>query len=163
MAALKHPHAARIAGWKEVIDLPEWKVFNLLAKLDTGANSSAIDVSDIEELDAQTIRFRIHAKRSDPTLGQVIEVRHSGITRIRSSNGRVQKRYKVTTSVQIGDLRIPATFTLVCRRSMICRALLGRKALAGAFLIDSAQKYRLRPRRAPKVQPILRAKKHHEH
>lgn len=143
-----------IAGWKEVISFPDWHVFHLLAKLDTGAKSSALDVAEIKELDDGRIRFRILANRKLDDFGQTITTRPSGRTRVKSSNGQIQIRYRVLTSVQIGHLIKELEFTLVSRRSMICRALLGRRALEGAFLVDSSQKYLLGPRKKAKVKNL---------
>ena len=37
-------------GWIERIDLPEWGITELSAKIDTGARSSALHVDSIEEV-----------------------------------------------------------------------------------------------------------------
>ena len=151
-------HNSPTAGWKEVISLPDWHVFHLLAKLDTGAKSSALDVAEIEELDDGRIRFRILANRKHDDFGQTVTTQPSGRTRVKSSNGQTQTRYRVLTPVQIGNVVKTVEFTLVSRRSMICRALLGRRALEGSFLVDSGLKYLLGPRKKAKVKKLRKSK-----
>ena len=39
-----------LIGWTEFVDLPDWGVKRLRAKIDTGARTSALHVENIEEL-----------------------------------------------------------------------------------------------------------------
>lgn len=128
-------------GWKEVIDLPEWGIRNLVAKSDTGAQSSAIDVRDIEPLPGGRVRFTVAAHREDRDLRQTIEADVVKETQVRSSNGIAQRRLKVRTTLKVGTVRKKVEFSLVDRHHMICRAILGREALAGHFVVDPENKY----------------------
>lgn len=138
-------------GWKETIDLPEWGIHHLVAKADTGAKSSAIDVRDITMLDNGRVRFVISIDRKDSSLTREIEADVVKEQRVRSSNGQMQRRLKVQTILQIGRRRKTVTFSLVNRHRMICRAILGREALAGDFIVDSEAKYLHGKRKKPKV------------
>jgi len=139
-------------GWKETINLPEWGIRNLVAKADTGAKSSAIDVREIEVLDDNRVRFVISADRKEPDMTRLIEADIIKEQKVRSSNGELQRRIKVSTILQIGRVRKRVTFSLVNRHQMICRAILGREALAGSFIVDSDAKYLHGKRKKPKVQ-----------
>ena len=135
-----------IIGWKESVDLPGWGIINLLAKADTGACSSALDVKAIQELEDGKIQFDIVLDRKDRTKTKTVVADISHVKRVRSSNGKVNQRYFVSTQVRIGHKVKEVEFSLVCRKSMICRVLLGRKTLENDFLVDSAKKYKAGPR-----------------
>lgn len=139
-------------GWKEVIDLPEWGIHSLLAKADTGARGSALDVSSIERISESKVKFNVVLARHDRKNGHPVIADIVRSSRIRSSNGVVQERFVVRTTIQIGATQHKVDFSLVNRQRMICRVLLGRHALAGHFLVDSDEKYVHGPRRKPQAR-----------
>lgn len=152
MATHKRKHRQLVIGWREMVSLPEWGVNGLLAKSDTGAASSALDVRKIEELPEGRIRFEIVVERARHVRTRTVEATIVGRTRVRSSNGKVQERFKVRTVLRIGDLERETDFTLVNRKRMLCRALLGRNALGHDFLVDSQATYLFGPRRKKKKE-----------
>ena len=139
-------------GWREYVDLPEWGISGLLAKSDTGARSSAIDVESVEELPDNRVAFHVVLDRKDRSKTRRIEADLIGHTRVKSSNGRVQERFKVRTLMRLGHIEKPVEFSLVNRKRMLCRVLLGRRALAGDFLVDSQIKFHFGPRSVRKKQ-----------
>ncbi len=141
-------------GWKESIDLPEWGIRHITAKADTGARRSAIDVKHIIELPRNRVQFDIvlHRKNRDFTQTVVSPIAHQ--THVRSSNGQQHERYFVTTTIRIGRITKTIELSLVDRKNMTCRMLLGRKALEGDFLIDSSQTHLSRPNRKLKVAEL---------
>ena len=46
-------------GWNEFVDIPEWGIKGLRAKVDTGARSSALHVENIERLSRDRVRFDV--------------------------------------------------------------------------------------------------------
>jgi hypothetical protein len=130
-----------VIGWREKVNLPEWDIQGLLAKSDTGANSSAIDVAWLEEGGDGLVRFGVRLSRKYPDRIQVVESRIVRTTRIRSSNGVRAHRVFVETEILIGRVRKRVEFGLVCRKKMLCRVLLGRKALEGDFLVDCSDRH----------------------
>jgi len=46
-----------LIGWNEYVELPEWGIRRLRAKVDTGARSSALHVEQIELLPRNRVRF----------------------------------------------------------------------------------------------------------
>lgn len=144
--AQEHP-PLRI-GWSEYVDLPEWGITRLLAKADTGARSSALHVEELEELGQGRVRFRVvlHRRRRDRRVA--VEARVRRRSRVRSSTGHYQQRLFVTTRLRLGPFERRIEISLVDRERMIHRMLLGRSALAGLYLVDSAHRALLgRPRR----------------
>ena len=127
---------AAIIGWREWVRLPEWKL-KLRAKADTGAKSSAIDCSSIEEIPGDRVRFTVRLSRKtsrDLTLEAPIALRKH----VRSSTGHGRDRLFVETTLQLGGREKRILVSLTCRKRMIHRMLLGREALAGDFLVDSS-------------------------
>lgn len=137
----------QVIGWKETVDLPDWGIASILAKSDTGARRSALDVHNIIELPGNRVQFDIVLDRKDRSHTKTIIAPIDHQTHVRSSNGDQHERYFVRTNVTIHGCTKEVEFSLVSRESMMCRILLGRKALEGDFLVDSSQKHVTRPRR----------------
>lgn len=137
----------KVIGWKETVDLPDWGIESIIAKSDTGARRSALDVCNVIELPDGQIQFDIILNRKDRSRTKTVIAPIDHQTHVRSSNGEQHERYFVRTSVVIHGRAKEVEFSLVSRESMMCRILLGRKALEGDFLVDSSQKHVTRPRR----------------
>ncbi len=137
----------KVIGWKETVDLPEWGIESIIAKSDTGARRSALDVCNVIELPDNQIQFDIILDRKDRSRTKTVIAPIDHQTHVRSSNGEQHERYFVRTNVVIHGHSKEVEFSLVSRESMMCRILLGRKALEGDFLVDSSQKHVSRPRR----------------
>lgn len=134
-----------IIGWREWVELPEWGL-RIRAKADTGAKSSAIDCAEIIELPNDRVRFTVRLDRKDKklvTLEDAIMLRK----RVRSSTGKGQDRIFVETTLKLGEVEQRVMVSLVCRKTMIHRMLLGRETLGGAFLVDSAVDHWATPRK----------------
>jgi len=140
-----------VIGWKETIDLPDWGIESILAKSDTGARRSALDVSHIVALPGNKVQFNIVIDGKDRSRIRTVVADIDHQTHVRSSNGAEHERYFVRTNVLIHGRIKEVEFSLVSRASMVCRVLLGRKALEGDFLVDSSQKHVSRPRRKVRI------------
>ena len=128
-------------GWREIIALPDWHISKLRAKIDTGAKTSALDVDQIELLPGGKIRFdvvlsNLHRRRRKWITADIVRT-----TRIRSSNGELENRYVVATTLDLGGLQRNVEFTLVGRENMLCRMLIGRTALSPHYLVDAGRTY----------------------
>ncbi len=125
-----------LIGWTEYVDLPDWGVRRLRAKVDTGARSSALHVENIVELPRKRLQFEVvlHREKRDRRIRVIAPIHRR--SRVRSSNGEVETRYFVRTSMKLGPIEREVELSLVDRGRMIHRMLLGRTALSGPFLID---------------------------
>lgn len=134
-----------IIGWKERVELPEWDVGWVIAKADTGARTGAIDVSNLEELPNDRVRFDVVLDRSPGSdhdrVRRTIETSIARRSRVKSSFGASHDRLFVETTLHLGPVRKTVQLGLVCRRNMLCRMLLGRIALAPEFTVDPARRY----------------------
>jgi hypothetical protein len=132
-----------VIGLAEYVDLPEWRVLRLRAKVDTGARSSALHVENLREVSRDRVRFDVRLHRDRPEHRITVEAPIVRRARVRSSTGASQVRIFVATTLRIGSLKVTAEFGLVDRQRMIYRLLLGRTALGNRFLVDPSRRYLL--------------------
>jgi hypothetical protein len=130
-----------VIGRFDKIDLPEFGAYDIKAKIDTGAYSSAIHCS------------RIQVRKKDGKRQLCFHILDSHIPavehrryitsrfrkkQVRSSSGHVETRYFIETYIVLFGQRILAEFSLSDRESMRFPVLLGRKLLKNRFLVDVA-------------------------
>jgi len=125
-----------VIGWTELVELPEWGIRRLRAKVDTGARTSALHVENIEELPRGWVRFDVvlHRLKRDRRIHVRAKISRRGA--VRSSTGHRTQRLFVETLLRLGPVEKRVEVSLVDRQKMIHRMLLGRAALTGPFLID---------------------------
>ena len=145
--------AKPIIGRREYVAFPEWGIRGVEAKIDTGARTSALHVDNIKRLPKERVRFDVVLSRRKPDKRVQVEADLVRFTRVRSSTGHQQERFVVATKIRIGDFKQKIELSLVSRKQMLCRMLLGRTALSD-FLIDVDVKHLhgVPKRRGPKGQ-----------
>lgn len=140
-----------IIGWREWVEFPEWAV-RMRAKADTGASSSAIDCAEITELPGGRVRFTIRLDRKDKKLitleGEIVARK-----KVRSSTGHPTNRIFVETAMILAGVEKRIVVSLVSRKRMIHRLLLGRAALGADFLVNSSVDHWATPKRNAKKKP----------
>jgi len=125
-----------VIGWSECVDLPDWGIRGLRAKVDTGAGTSALHVDRVEDQPRGRVRFEVVLDREPP--GRIrVEARVGRRARVRSSSGHWTTRVFVTTRLELGPLARDVEIGLVDREQMSHRMLLGRSALAGCMVDPS--------------------------
>lgn len=138
-----------LLGWREYVALPDWGVTRILAKADTGAASSALDVRHLEELPGDRVAFDLVTSRRRDGAVRRVEADIVRRTVVRSSLGDPHDRLMVATTMVLGGVTKTIELGLVDRARMRCRMLLGRRALKPEFLVDAGHTYLL-GRRRPK-------------
>lgn len=135
--------AMPILGWREYISLPELELPSVRVKVDTGARSSAISVSDIElYTSGSTLRVRFHANlEAERPNTEKVDLPVEAMRSIKSSNGAVEQRITVKTRYCIGEHEYAFDLTLTDRAGMKFPMLLGREAIRGRFLVDSGKSF----------------------
>ncbi len=136
-------------GWRERVDLPEWGLRGVRAKIDTGARTSAIDVAQFEHLDNGRIRFEVVSRIGPTRKTKWVEADQIRTSIVRPSHGEPQERPVCSTRIQVGPIEHEIEISLVCRKGMLCRMLLGRAAIAGIAVVDPAEMYLLTSRSRP--------------
>lgn len=141
-----------IIGWAEYVAIPEWNISRIRAKMDTGARSSALHVENIQEISGNRVRFDVRLHRRNVDRRVTVEAPITRRGRVRPSSGVTQTRLFVSAKVKIGSVEREVELSLVCRKHMIFRMLIGRSALSHHFLVDVSRRYTLgRPQRKKKA------------
>lgn len=130
------------AGWRETIDLPDWGIQGVAAKMDTGARSSCIDARDMEIMEGEEhgeVRFTVatpdgDVERTEPILDWRL---------VRDSGGHQALRPVIKVRMAMGNMAWEDEATLHDRSEMRHRVLVGRRVLAGRVIIDSSQSFLL--------------------
>lgn len=118
------------------------------AKVDTGADSSAIWASDIRIDRKGVLSFKLFAKSSPYYTGETITRKSYRVANVRSSSGHVQLRYRIELPIRIATKRLRASFYLSDRSVHNFPILLGRRTLNKKFLVDVSLKEYMRPLKA---------------
>jgi len=123
-------------------------VSGIPAKIDTGADSSSVNVVNLEMSPDGTLSFNL-VKKS----GKRISTNSYKVAMIRSSNGQEEPRYRVPLFLEIGSKRIRTTFSLSDRSRNNFPVLIGRKTLKGKFLVDVSKK-EIETKKNTKTRPL---------
>jgi hypothetical protein len=131
--------AAGVIGWYEYVDLPEWGIAGVRAKIDTGARTSALHVGAVRKQRDGRVQFDVILHRKHQHRRVTVRAHVLRRTRVRSSTGHNRIRYVVPARVRLGGVEKTIEVSLVCRDKMLFRMLLGRSAFSGDFLIDASR------------------------
>lgn len=133
--SMSTPKQKLTIGRREVIDFPELGLYGIVAKIDTGAYTTALHCHDIREENGV-----LYFKLLDPSHPEYNEQeqRFTEFTQkeIKNSFGEVEKRYIIKTIVKIGRKRIKSVISLTHRGNMRYPVLIGRKLLKNRFIVD---------------------------
>lgn len=126
-------------GRVESIDIPEWDLFDIDAKVDTGAYTSSLHahhISPITGKGKEYVSFYLldpsHPAYNNRKLTVPVHKQKS----VKSSNGIIQQRFIISTEIKIFDKLIPVQLSLTDRSEMKYPLLLGRRLLKNRFLVD---------------------------
>ena len=129
-------------GSEEWAALPDLGVPAVLAKIDTGARTSALHATGVEVYatpDGQRVRFTVHPVAGRGDIARSCDAPLVARRRIASSNGARELRCVVATTVRIGARQWPIEVTLTNRRSMRFAMLLGRRAILDGMIVVPSQ------------------------
>jgi hypothetical protein len=148
-------HELVVIGWRALIDFPEFGLVGIPAKVDTGARTSSLHATHVQkfERDGQAwLRFQLYSGKRRARIQTTAEARMVGMRKIRSSNGAVEERYVIETTLEARGQSWTAELTLAKRSSMTFPMLLGRACLRNRFFVDSGHSY-LKTKTPPPAEP----------
>lgn len=126
-------------GRTDIIDLPELDLTNIECKIDTGADTSSIHCHRVqikEKYGNEYLTFKLLDPKHPDYQKKDYEIYNFKERRVRSSNGQLQYRYVIKTTVILFNKKIKAEFTLTDRGKMKYPILIGRKLLNKNFVVD---------------------------
>ncbi len=133
-----------LIGAIEECELPDLGIANLHMRVDTGAKTSSLHVDSIKQFHKKGkpwVKFHIH-----PTVHQVedtvlCEALVKDIRRIKSSNGSVDERYIIETTLALGQQSWSIDLSLSNRSDMTFLMLLGREGMGSRVLVDPSERF----------------------
>jgi hypothetical protein len=130
-----------VLGFLEQVWFPEFEPTDegVAAKIDTGADSGALhcdyqQLITIEETGEEILEFQPLGRE-----GVMVRTAQFKPILVRSSNGEMERRFRITTKIRLHDTVYPIELTLTDRSEMNYEVIIGRKFLDGRFLVDVSQ------------------------
>ena len=109
---------------------------NVPAKVDTGADSTAVWASNIYVDKKGILHFTLFGPESDFYTGDELVREDFSAAHVRSSNGDSEVRFRTHFSIRIGGRRMKVLCNLSDRSRNAFPVLIGRRTLHGKFLVD---------------------------
>lgn len=131
-------------GRLESIDFPEWDLFDIDAKIDTGAYTSSLHchrIKSFEKEGQEFVKFNLLDPSHETYNEKLFELPIHRKKVVKSSNGTREERFVVKTKVRLFNRLLTAELSLTDRSEMRYPVLVGRKLINGRFLVDVSQKY----------------------
>lgn len=132
----------KIVGRREIISIIDLELYNLDAKVDTGADSNALHCDHIEICEeSNTVTFTLLDEIHESYHGKRLIFPLYKLKKVKSSNGQIQTRPSIKVSVEFYGKKYKSVISLTNRADMEFPMLIGRRFLSGRFLVDVAQDY----------------------
>ena len=106
------------------------------AKIDTGADSSSVWASNISIDRDGVLHFTLFDEGSEFYTGEVISRKDFKVAQVASSSGHIQIRYRTHLPIRLGGKKLRVLFNLSDRSANKFPVLIGRRTIAGKFLVD---------------------------
>lgn len=128
-----------IIGRLDKADFPDLELFEIDVKIDTGAYTSSFHCHDIKvENNKLTCKF-LDPEHPNYDNKEFV-FKNFKDKKVKSSNGMVEHRYTIKTSILIFNQLHEIDLTLTNRENMKNPVLLGRKFLSKRFIVDVSRK-----------------------
>ncbi len=131
-------------GWQELVDLPDLKIKKIKAKVDTGANLATLHARNLRVRKKEGVKFIYFdipplpgKKKNRVRKGELL-----GYRRIKSSDGVIEKRPYIKTTMKLDGILKKIEITLTDRTTMDFHMLIGRKALGKRWLVDPSKSFK---------------------
>ena len=128
-------------GTIELVSLPDDRIQDVPAKVDTGADGSSIWATDIRLEAGGKLVFKFFGPGSPQYRNQLVTTTAFSTTTVRNSFGHEETRYKIRVRIKVGKRTISCWFSLADRSRNNYPILLGKNFLKGRFMVDVAKKH----------------------
>lgn len=128
-----------VVGGTEWCSFPTLGIPHVLARVDSGAKTSALHAFNITRFERRGegwISFEVHPIQKVRRVVVRCEAQMVDRRTVRSSTGISEKRYVIRVPLKMGNNTWEVELTLSNRDSMGHRMLLGREAMSGRLLVD---------------------------
>ncbi|QED38563.1 peptidase [Antarcticibacterium arcticum] len=126
----------KVIGRFDKADFPLLNLENISIKIDTGAYTSSIHCENMEEIDDMLV-CKFLDEEHPLYNGKEFIFKDYDIVFVRSSNGIIQKRYQVESTIKLFEKIFKISLTLSARQEMRFPVLIGRKFLTKKFIVDT--------------------------
>jgi hypothetical protein len=124
-----------ILGEFEIVEFPQYEVANLVAKIDTGADTGALHCTNVREEITPKGKFLHFSPFDHPEVTETTTMYKARL--VRSSNGTVVRRYYIDTIIRIQGRDYEIHLSLADREKMQYQVLIGKRFLkAHKLLVD---------------------------
>lgn len=133
-----------VIGWREWVQLPDLGVFEIKAKVDTGAATSSLHAFRLDRFEKEGlsfVRFEIHPRQRSRRPSIECEAPIVRETAVRNPGGRTELRPVIASTLVIAGQPVEALINLTGRDEMGYRMLLGRRTLRNRFVVDPGKSY----------------------
>lgn len=134
----------KIIGRREYVDLPEFGLSKIIAKIDTGAYNGAIHTGKVieKEIDGRRfIEFSLLDEDHPEFKEEYFQVDNFEKRKVTNSNGDTEERYVIPTKIVLSGFEIPVKLSLSNRKNLRYPILIGRKIIKKHFIVDVAKKF----------------------
>lgn len=134
--AKKKSKELKIIGRIVEVDIPQWNIQGIVAKIDTGAYTSSLHCHHIAPMLYNRVRFNLLDPSHENYNEKMIELPIYKTKLVKSSNGKVEERFIIKANVVIAGVELNIQFSLTDRSEMRYPLLIGRRVLKSRFLVD---------------------------
>jgi hypothetical protein len=147
----------KVLGRYDRVDLPDLGLYNIHAKIDTGAYTSSLHCQKAEIVGGK-LEFILLDEEHPEFTGLKFTFDDFEERLIKNSFGEVEKRFVIVTPLTVYNEVIHTEFSLSNRGSLKFPILIGRKILRDRFLIDVKKKnlsYKEKPKEKRKKKKVI--------
>ena len=125
----------------EINSIIDLELFDLDAKVDTGADSNALHCDDVFIDDENFVHFTLLDEVHPSYHGKKMKMPIYKVKKVKSSNGSVVLRPSIKVVVHFFGKKYKTVISLTNRADMKYPMLIGRRFLANKFLVDVSKEY----------------------
>ena len=146
-------------GWWEWVYFPTYNDFSVIAKIDTGANLATLHARNLRIRKRDGIKYIYFdipplpgKKKNRIRKGELL-----GYKRIKSSDGLIEKRPYIKTTMILDGISKKIEITLTDRTNMEFHMLVGRKALGKRWLVDPSKSFKSTQKKKVAKKKVVKA------